>query len=250
MLPSKIKISPSAQSNGCSKLTKKHKKNSPKHGFWHFVYIKFLVLFIAYTMSHPEYKFSIDWFSDNIPVWEQVLSKYKDAKNLQFLEIGCFEGKCTVWLLENILTNRSSKITCIDTFEGSIEHHANDKYKTFLPTLYDTFCHNMSYFADQVTIKQGKSQDVLKGLNDKYDFIYIDGDHHASSVIEDAVLSFGLLKNGGIMIFDDYLWGVELANPNKINLNIPKNAIDSFLHLYSNKLKVLHVDYQVVIEKL
>ena len=116
--------------------------------------------------------------------------------------------------------------------------------------MYNTFCHNISYFADQVTIKEGKSQDVLKGLNDKYDFIYIDGDHHASSVMEDAVLSFGLLKSGGIMIFDDYLWGVELANPDKINLNIPKNAIDSFLHLYSNKLKVLHVDNQVVVEKL
>jgi predicted O-methyltransferase YrrM len=201
------------------------------------------------SQSKTKYIFSTDWFSHNIPIWEQCLSKYKDMGDMHFLEIGCFEGRSTVWLLENILTNKSSKITCIDTFEGSIEHHIHHEYRRFLPTLFDIFCNNIVHFADKVIIKQGKSQDILKGLNDKYDFIYIDGDHTATAVMEDAVLSFALLQPGGIMIFDDYLWGVDLANPDKINLNIPKNAIDCFLRIYSDKIKVLYIDYQVIIEK-
>jgi hypothetical protein len=33
-----------------------------------------------------------------------------------------------------------------------------------------------------------------------------DGSHRARDVLEDAVLSWPLLKVGGIMLFDDYLW--------------------------------------------
>ena len=53
----------------------------------------------------------------------------------------------------------------------------------------------------------GYSQNELKKLNKNYyDFIYIDGDHTNEGVFIDSVLSFPLLKNGGIIIFDDYLW--------------------------------------------
>lgn len=43
--------------------------------------------------------------------------------------------------------------------------------------------------------------------NERFDFIYVDGSHRSPDVIYDAILSFGLLKKGGIMIFDDYQGG-------------------------------------------
>jgi predicted O-methyltransferase YrrM len=190
-----------------------------------------------------KYIFTVDWFSNNIPIWSHYLQKYMNKPNLNFLEIGSFQGRSTVWLLENILTNSISKITCIDTFEGSIEHTIN--YQEHIKNLYDVFKHNISDFKDKVIIKKNKSQIVLRQLEDSYDFIYIDGDHKASSVLEDAVLSFPLLKNGGIMIFDDYLW-FEMKN----HIDNPKCAIDAFLEIYDDKIKVLHKEYQVIIEKL
>jgi hypothetical protein len=63
--------------------------------------------------------FQQDWFSTNIPVWENVLKKFKGKPGLSFLEIGCFEGRSTLWLLTNILTHPTSKITVMDTFSGS-----------------------------------------------------------------------------------------------------------------------------------
>ncbi|MCZ6464828.1 MAG: class I SAM-dependent methyltransferase [Proteobacteria bacterium] len=52
----------------------------------------------------------------------------------------------------------------------------------------------------------------LEGLLEAGDFIYIDGCHEAACVLLDAVLSWDLLKVGGTMIFDDYVWSM-VANP-------------------------------------
>ena len=182
------------------------------------------------------YIFSVDWFSCYIHNWTHFLQKFKDKPNLRFLEIGSYQGRSTVWLLENILTHDTSSITCIDTFEGSAEHfeyHQND-----LQTLFQVFSHNISKFKNKVNIIKNKSQIALKQINEEYDFIYIDGDHTASSVIEDAILSFSLLKKGGIMIFDDYEW------------DDPKRAIDAFLSIYADKINVLFISTQVYIEKI
>ena len=198
-----------------------------------------------------KYIFSVDWFSQHIPLWDYHLKLYKNAPGLNFIEIGAFQGKASIWLLENILTNDTSKLTCIDTFEGSIEHKINDEYSKLLPSLFDVFSHNILKFKDRVNIIRDKSQNILHMLPRKsYDFIYIDGDHKASSVIQDAVLSFYLLKIGGILIFDDYTWGINNENDAKYNLVAPRPAIDAFLLLYSEKIEILHIGMQVVIKKM
>ncbi len=193
-------------------------------------------------IKEQKYIFTVDWFSHNIPSWNIYLNNFKNKPNLNFLEIGSFQGRSTVWLLENILTDENSSITCIDTFEGSIEHHIYSKNE--LINLFDIFVHNVSTFKNKINIIRGKSQEVLKLLNESFDFIYIDGDHTAVSVIEDAILSFSLLKKGGIMIFDDYEW---LVMNNYIDN--PKPAIDAFLEIYANKITLLYKDYQVIIKK-
>ena len=197
------------------------------------------------SIATPEnnYIFTVDWFSYNIPIWTHYLNHLKNEPNLHFLEIGSFQGRSTVWLLENILTNNTSKITCIDTFEGSIEHTIN--FQNDIKNLFDIFSHNISKFKNKVNIIKDKSQIALKQINEQYDFIYIDGDHKASSVLEDSILSFPLLKKGGIMIFDDYLW-FEM----KKYIDNPKPAIDAFLEIYGDKINVMYKNYQVIIEKL
>lgn len=197
------------------------------------------------------YIFSVDWFSNNIQIWTRFLNSFKNKPNLHFLEIGCFQGRSTIWLLENILTDKSSKITCIDTFEGSTEHLIY--FQNHIKNLFDIFTHNISKFKNKVNIIKDKSQNALKIINDKYDFIYIDGDHKSSSVIEDAILSFSLLKNGGIMIFDDYLWfqmkkhidTTLICNKGGIdnvgyNIQLPKHKTTK-ISIISNENKILDV---------
>jgi predicted O-methyltransferase YrrM len=192
-------------------------------------------------MTH-KYIFTEDWFSGNIPVWSQCLAKLKDKADLKFLEIGSFQGKSTVWLLENILTNPSSTLTCIDTFEGSIENTEQQKYK-----LFEIFQHNIEPFKNQVEWIRGYSQDAMRSMprTPTFDFIYIDGSHDGPDVLEDSVLAFPMLKPGGVLIWDDYGWTIS---PKEVER--PKIAIDSFMNVFKEKCKVLHVGYQVVIEKL
>jgi predicted O-methyltransferase YrrM len=78
-----------------------------------------------------------------------------------------------------------------------------------------------------------------------YDFIYIDGSHKAADVLEDAVLSFRLLKVGGLLIFDDYAWN----GGGPTEFDNPRRGIDAFYHAYGNQLKQAHVSYQAIFER-
>jgi len=96
--------------------------------------------------------FEQDYFSDNIPSWKKVLEGFKNKKNISVLEIGCFEGRATLWLLKNILTQKNSNISVIDTFEGSIE---NKDKKNDTSTLLKRFKSNISLYKEKVKIYKG-----------------------------------------------------------------------------------------------
>lgn len=191
--------------------------------------------------------FRHDWFSNNTKKnFEAYLEKFKGKPNLRFLEIGSFEGMSTLWLLENILTDSSCRITCIDTFEGSEEHRLMGIDTN---NLFDIFNNNISKYKDKVIVLRGKSQEQLRKEEFRhpiYDFIYIDGSHRAPDVLEDTILSFRLLKPNGIMIFDDYQWKFPVNDETES----PKIALDSFLSIFRKEYKLLSKDYQIVIEKL
>ena len=193
-------------------------------------------------ISPNKYIFTNDWFSHNIDSWKVLLKDLVGKEKLCFLEIGSYQGMSTAWLMEHILTHQSSTIYCVDTFEGSVEH--SDAQKA---DLFAIFKYNTSYFGDQIKILRGYSQKILRDSTEtlpQFDFIYIDGDHCAPSVLEDAVLAFAYLKKGGIMIFDDYLWE-GMPRP----IDQPKMAIDAFIKIYADKISILSIGYQVAIKK-
>jgi predicted O-methyltransferase YrrM len=184
-----------------------------------------------------------DWFSNNIGYWTQLLSDLKGKPDLNFLEIGCYEGKATYWLCKNILTDPTSTITVVDTFAGSKEHEGRVDFSQ----VEQNFRENLAEFIpEKVNIFRQKSQDYLRDINACiYNFIYIDGSHTAPDVLEDAVLAWRLLKPEGIMVFDDYAWD---AYKDKPELN-PRLAIDSFLSVMTGKYQLLQKSYQVAVKK-
>jgi SAM-dependent methyltransferase len=194
-----------------------------------------------------EKKYWSDWFSNNIPAWEEVFQKYglKGTHFLNFLEIGCFEGRATNYLLENVLTGNDCKIHVVDTFGGSLDE-AGMKWDVNydFSKLYDTFVNNIGENMDRVVVHRGESGKILKSdfKENYFDFIYIDGSHTAPDVLQDAVLCHPLLKTGGIMIFDDYGW----KDPNVPDpTNSPAMAVDFFYAVNRNKYDVVMQGYQV-----
>jgi hypothetical protein len=77
-----------------------------------------------------------------------------------------------------------------------------------------------------------------------YDFIYIDADHTAAGVLDDAVMAWQHLKPGGIMAFDDYVWTHE-----KGSLYEPKSAIDFFCWAKQSELKIIDTNEQLWVQK-
>ncbi|MGK7909885.1 MAG: class I SAM-dependent methyltransferase [Synechococcus sp.] len=189
----------------------------------------------------------------NIPIWQQIFKKLENSPNLHFLEIGSWEGRSTCWLIDNILTHESAEITCIDTFEGSIEHQNPEsplcQNEQNLKSVESRFDFNITTTGSRNKVNRivGSSQEVLRTLPlNTYDFLYIDGSHVAPDVLEDAILGWRLVKVNGLIIFDDYHWPQFKDNP---TLH-PKLAIDAFLTVFKDKTKIIHKGYQVVIEKI
>lgn len=196
--------------------------------------------------------FTQDWFSRSIPSWTLILNKLSErTTHLRILEVGVFEGRSTCWLLQNHCKTPESSIVAIDSFQGGIEHQGME-----LGTLRKRFEANIATVASpaQVEIREGFSLPQLAKLIAKgyqrFDFISIDASHEAPDVLGDAVLGFELLKPGGVMAFDDYIWspmrpGTE--NP----LLLPKAAIDAFTTLFSQKIRIIPnlPLYQLYIQK-
>ena len=178
------------------------------------------------------YKFTKDWFSGNIPLWTEVLAPFKGKPNIHYLEIGVWEGRSAIWVLENILTHPTSTLTGIDVFPDNLK-------ETYIENL------RISGFPEKAVTLTGLSQIELRRLNpDSYHIIYIDGGHTADMVLADAVLCWDLLKVGGVIIFDDYRWGREY--PDEIR---PGMAVDTFITAYRNHLELVHKGYQVIVRK-
>jgi predicted O-methyltransferase YrrM len=189
------------------------------------------------------FQFSQNWFDADIPNLKKCLSSYIGHRT-EFLEIGSFEGRSTVWFLSEILTHPKSRITCVDWFRGSAEHKAD---LIDVSGLEDRFTANITLTGSAYKVRKiiGRSQEVLRTLPLlTFDIAYIDGSHTASDVLEDAVLSFGLVKSGGLILFDDYEWPRDLPEHQK-----PKLGIDAFLHVYAGQYTLLLKSGQVYIRK-
>ena len=164
-----------------------------------------------------DYKFTQDWFSWAPPVWEQLVEHLPGTPGKRnFLEIGSFEGRSMVWIAENMMQD-GDELYCVDTWDGG-EEHSNGE----MDGAEERFDHNLVEVLTGRDVKIHKvkrtsvmqlaimhSANVLRSELEEtakvLDFIYIDGSHIAKDVMTDACMAWPLLKQGGFMVFDDYL---------------------------------------------
>lgn len=180
--------------------------------------------------ASKNYQFTQDWFTHNIPIWKRHLQQFTGIADFQVVEIGSFQGMSACWLLDNILTNPTAKITCIDLYFQ--QHFKGNIAQTGV--------------AEKVIELEGYSQDLLVNLDSEfYDIAYVDGCHKPTSALQDAILSWRLVKVGGLMIFDDY----EFTFPDSPEQDT-KIGIDVFLEMFGSQLEVVHKGYQLIVKKI
>ena len=188
-----------------------------------------------------KYTFTTNWFVHKIPTWTNVLKDLKGKPDIQYLEIGTFEGRSAIWVLENILTHPTARATIIDGFE-------ENTYKTFTSNLA------LSGEASKVKIVSGLSTEKMKEVpSNSIDFAYIDGSGKGIVMLSDLVNTWNALKVGGIIIVSRYELNAYLRDALEMQPNEPGpiQTIDAFLKLYKPYIKVLaSEENQVIIQKV
>jgi predicted O-methyltransferase YrrM len=162
--------------------------------------------------------------------------RHMKGQPVHFLEIGSFEGRSAVWFFKNILTHEESTLTCIDVCVPPASYNLVSNLMT-LGVLHTKRCELISK----------PSSIALRSLPyNHFDFVWIDGNHATANVLEDAVLSFPLLKVGGWMGFDDIGWQAE---PPDVT-DAPEPAVKAFTQCYKRMLKCADQGLIYFIEKI
>ena len=185
-----------------------------------------------------------NWFATTAQAnFETYLAEFKDKPNLKFLQLGVFTGDATVWLCNNILTDKSSKLIDVDTWEGSDEESHAEMDFSDVQQVYQEKVKDLPV----VSVVSDTHKYLIRQLDNfigAFDFIYIDADHTTVGVLMDAELSWPLLKSGGVMAFDDYTWGRDLP-PSKT----PRPGILLFVERHKQELDTLVINSQYWIKK-
>lgn len=196
-----------------------------------------------------KYKFTEScnwWTQDHENNFNQIKNYFDGKSSLNFLEIGVYEARTSTWLLDNILNHINDKIYCID------------------PYIKNNGIHNLTFHTKKVRFFKNPSIDILSDFlqykRKLFDFIYIDGDHNAFGILEDAVFSWRLLKIGGIMLFDDYEMEIfdpwfyqshrQFKDTPRLKFTHPRFAIDAFLSIYKGQYEKIIENYQIGIKKI
>jgi len=186
------------------------------------------------------YRLANNWFNF-IPV---------ENRPINYLEIGTFYGANLFSVARTYAQHPDSKLYAIDPW---VDYQDYPEYKDKQPDIYNTFLRNLDKCPskNKINVMRGFSHEQIPKLNDNYfDIIYIDGNHEPEYILEDAVLSFRKLKQGGYLIFDDYNW-VDENEFDKENHNT-MHGIDAFVCAYRNKIdtqRLVIYNSQVIIRK-
>lgn len=167
---------------------------------------------------------------DNISRWSGILDPLKN-RALSILEVGSSAGNSATSFL-TILPN--AKITCVDIWVLNNEAAFDAAVKPF---------------AGRVEKIRGRSVPTLDTMiveGRSFDIIYVDGSHTHDDALMDSVLCWQLLKPEGLIIWDDYVWGLG---------NLPvaercKEAIDEFMAMHPDELCVIEKGYQVIARRV
>lgn len=139
------------------------------------------------------------------------------------VEFGSWEGRSALAFLQRAKErNLRTEVICVDTWLGSPEHWRDDfpdsewsfshlKLVNGEPRVLDTFREAMrQHHADeQVSIVRATTSLAtiyLSRIGKKADLVYVDADHGFQAVWSDLRLAKRILREGGVIAGDDFVW--------------------------------------------
>jgi hypothetical protein len=180
--------------------------------------------------------FTSNWFGPMESIWlEHVTPRLARTPEAQWLEVGSYEGRSALWILDHVLQGSGSHITCVDIWDSDYMKRGgwgNPEYEK----LFDTNTKGNN----QITKLKGRAEDILPSLRRIFHGAYIDSSHTEKSVLAEVRLTWDLLLPEAILVLDDY---GSSQHPGV------RKATNSFLVQPDIKHEILHQGFQLIIIK-
>ena len=178
-----------------------------------------------------------------------LLNHIKQAKPKNFLEIGVFHGVTSRNVCEMLylLHGNGFKFTGVDLFSHEVvskdEYIPQTKFSNPLKTIYYNYIIRLDPYSYQSVLKllkkfekniniiKGNSNNILKEIPNKFDYVFLDGGHKYETIKNDLNNLTQVINNDGIILCDDY------------NLSYApgvKKAIDDYVLEKNFNLKILN----------
>lgn len=143
-------------------------------------------------MSSPTYNWDRWQLGSPSEYLEWIYRMVKRENPKKILEIGLGPGASTVATIlaakDLLLEKNEIVLTTIDI---------NPPVKTIERV------EELLHPGDAWILIYGDSSEVMNTFNDRFDYIYIDGDHSEEGVFRDAQAAYPILAKDGVIIFDD-----------------------------------------------
>lgn len=123
---------------------------------------------------------------------------------LDYLEIGVAQGKHA----EKLMVDKHIRYVGVDMWkcvelENEVNKNKNWNTQEKWDEVYESVLERLKPYGNRIQIIRGDSKEVLPTLTQKFDRIYIDGDHSYQGAKKDMELSLPLLKENGRIEVDD-----------------------------------------------
>ncbi len=180
-----------------------------------------------YAQIYAGKEFRRDYVAARTVAWSMLFKELRDTTD-RVLEIGSKEGRSAIFWLEFFA---GAHLTCVDLF------HDEDS---------ERFDRNLAAYGTRLRKITGtsiKALGILREENAVFDFIYVDGSHQRDDVMIDCLGAWRLLREGGVMLMDDYTWKPDNPDAERV-----APAVDVFLAWHGDAEVILR-SHQVAVRK-
>jgi predicted O-methyltransferase YrrM len=144
------------------------------------------------------------------------------------LEIGTQAGASTVHLAAGLADTHpgpaSARLLTLDI--KNVNHPETGAWRAFrLPQSPADAMRRLGY-GELVEFRVGRSLDVLREPGERYDLIFLDGDHRFKTVLKEIPAALGRLVPGGYVLLHDFFPGLRPLWPDGKVIDGPQRAVE------------------------
>lgn len=161
-----------------------------------------------------------EYFTDGLIDLIIYINSFSTTKNMEMIEIGCYSGESTV-----IFSDYFKNVITIDPLEANYDTKDSASQSDYR-FVYEIF-QQRTRTRNNIQLMKNKSDDaynILKSMDKKVDFVYIDGMHTYEQVKKDIQNYKNLINESGFIGGHDYNdgWKEVKSAVNETLINVDK----------------------------